>query len=64
MGVLISYKNIDDPIENEGTREVTAFHCIYIDLRRSRTANYAVKDRSWLKFKLIQAFDCPCCLQE
>ena len=52
MVVLVTCKNEEDPIKNEGARVLTSS---YIDFRRSRAANSAVSGVIPPKFKLIQA---------
>ena len=54
--VLVTCKNEEDPIKNEGARVLTRFsHYVYGNFfRRSRAANSAVLGRIWLKFELVQ----------
>ena len=55
--VLITCKNEEDPIKNEGARVLTTFLPLQdyvIFFIRSRAANSAVLCRIWLKFKLIR----------
>ena len=52
MGVLITCKNKEDPIQNEAVRVVTT---LFVDFRYSRAANSEVSDGILPKFKLIQA---------
>ena len=53
-GFLITCKNEEDPIKNEGNRMVTV---LYIDFfRRSRAGNSVVSSGVWPKSELIQAF--------
>ena len=49
MIVLVTCKNKEDPIKNEGTR-------IHQFFRRSRADNSRVGSDIWPKFELIQAF--------
>ena len=52
--VLVTCRNEEDSIKNEGAR---VFTTLYIDFfRHSRAGNSAISGRIWLKFKLIQAF--------
>ena len=54
MGILVAYKNEEDPIKKEDARVVTT---LFIDFfRRSRAASSEVCDRILPKFKPIQAF--------
>ena len=52
MVVLVTCKNEEDPIKNEGARVVTSLSLIYQGLR---AANSVVSDGIMTKFKLIQA---------
>ena len=54
--VLITCKNEEDPIKNEGARVLTSFpHYKSMGFfRRSRAANSAVLDRIWPKFELAR----------
>ena len=54
MVVLVTCKNEESPIKNEGAREITT---LFINLRCSRGANSKIKicDGILTKFKLIQA---------
>ena len=54
MGVLVACKNEEDPIKNEGAREVTTLSIDFF--RRSRAANLDVSYGILQKFELIQAF--------
>ena len=51
MVVFVTCKNKEDPIKNEGAREVTR-----LCFKRSRAANSKVSDGILPKFKLIRAF--------
>ena len=54
---LITCKNEEDPIKNEGTRVLTRFSPLYVYgdfFRHSRAAYSAVLGRIWLKFKLLR----------
>ena len=53
MVVLITYKNDEDPIKNEGARLLTR---LYFNFSHARTANSTVSGRIRPKFELIQAF--------
>ena len=55
MVFLLTCKNEEDPIKNEGTRVLTR---VYIDFSHTytRAANYAVHSGIPPKFELIQAF--------
>ena len=56
MIVLITSKNEEDSIKNEGT-SLRLFTTLYIDFFRcSRTDNYGVRCGIWPKFELIQTF--------
>ena len=54
--VLVTCKNEEDPIKNEGARVLSIFpHYVYGNFfRRSRPANSAVLGRIWPKFKLVR----------
>ena len=57
MVVLITCKNEEDPIKNEGTSVLTTFSPLYVygDLsRRSRAANSAVLGPIWPNYELIR----------
>ena len=54
MVVLITCKNEEYPIKNDGTRVVKAFNIDFF--RHSMTANSVVGSGMWTKFELIQAF--------
>ena len=57
MHVLVTCKNEEDQIKNEGARLLTRFLPlkVYGDFsRRSRAANSAVLVRIWLKFELVR----------
>ena len=49
MVSLVTCKNEEDPIKNEGPRVLTRF-----STRRSRAANSAVRGRIWPNFELIR----------
>ena len=51
MAALLTCKNEENPIKNEGARVLTRFL-----FRHSRAANSVVSDGIMPKFKLIQAF--------
>ena len=52
--LLVTCKNEEDPIKNEGTR---VFTTLYIKIsRRPRADNSGVGGGIWLKFELIQAY--------
>ena len=53
MVILQTYKNEEDPIKNEGTKNVHII--IHWFFRCSRTANSEVSGEIWSKFKLIKA---------
>ena len=53
MIVLVTCKNDEDPIKNEGAR---AFTTLYTFFRRSRADNSGVGGGIWPNFELIQAF--------
>ena len=55
MVVLLTSKNEEDFIKNEGARVLTRLYVVVL-FRRSRAANSAVSDEIPPKFKLIQAF--------
>ena len=55
MVVLVTCKNEEDPIKNEGTRVVTTLSRDQF-FRCSRGANYIIGNGILRKFKLIQAF--------
>ena len=52
--VLVTCKNEEDPIKNEGARVLTSLFCRFF--RRSRAANSKVSDGILPEFELIQAF--------
>ena len=52
--ILVTRKNEEDPIENEGARVFTTL--LYINFRRTRANNSGVVGCIWPKLKLIQAF--------
>ena len=55
--VLVTCKNEEDPIKNEGARVLTRFSPLQVYgnfSRRSRAANSAVLGRIWLKFELVR----------
>ena len=54
MAVLITCKNKEEPIKNEGARVVTTIYLVFF--RHSRAANSIVSDGIGQKSKLIQAF--------
>ena len=54
MVVLLTCKNKEDPIKNEGARVLTRLCCCFF--RRSRAAYSVVSSGIMPKFKLIQAF--------
>ena len=57
MVVLITCKNEEDPIKNEGTSVLTTFSPLYVygDLsRRSRAANSAVLGPIWPNYELVR----------
>ena len=54
MVVLITCKNEEDPIKNEGARVFTTLYINFV--RHSRAGNSAVLSRIRPKFELIQAF--------
>ena len=54
MVVLVTCKNEEDPIKNEGARVVTTLSNQF--LRCSRVANAIIGDGILTEFKLIQAF--------
>ena len=55
MVVLVTCKNEEDPIKNEGTRVLTRFpqYKSMRFFRHSRAASSAVLGRIWLKFELV-----------
>ena len=53
MYVLVTYKNEDDQMKNEGTRVVTTLYSYILDGQGQLTV---VGGRVWPKIKLIQAF--------
>ena len=53
MVVLVTCKNEEDPIKNEGARVVTTLSITF--LRCSRAANSIIGDGILTEFKLIQA---------
>ena len=56
MVVLITSKNEEDPIKNEGARVLTMLYIDFSDAH-ARTAYSVVSDKGiWQKFKLIQTF--------
>ena len=55
--VLVTCKNEEDPIKNEGARVLTRFSPLKVYgnfFRRSRAGNSAVLGRIWLKFELFR----------
>ena len=59
LHVLVTCKNEEDQIKNEGARLVTRFLPLYVygDFsRRSRAANSAVHGPFWSNFELVQDF--------
>ena len=55
--VLVTCKNEEDPIKNEGARVLTRFSPLQVYgnfFRRSRAANSAVLGRIWSNFELVQ----------
>ena len=54
MVVLLTSKNEEDLIKNEGARVLTRLYVVFF--RRSRVANSIVSGGIMPKFKLIQAF--------
>ena len=54
MVVLITCKNEEDPIQNEGARVFTTLYSIFF--RRARADNSGVGGDIWPKFEFIQAF--------
>ena len=54
MYVLVTYKDEENQMKNEGARVVTTLYS-YI-FRRSRAANSVASGWMWLKIKLIQTF--------
>ena len=59
MHVIVTEKNEEDQIKNEGARVATAFIPlqVYVDYsRRSMAANFTVQSESWATIELIQAF--------
>ena len=57
MVVLVTCKNEEDPIKNEGARVLTIFSPLQVYgnfFRQSRAANSAVLGRIWLKFELVR----------
>ena len=54
MVVLVTCKNEEDPIKNEGARVVTTLSIDFF--RRPRAANSEVSDVILPKFKVTQAF--------
>ena len=53
MYVLVTYKNEDDQMKNEGARVVSTLYSYILDGQGQLTV---VGGRVWLKIKLIQAF--------
>ena len=53
MVVLITCKNEEDPIKNEGARVHNIIHQFF---RHTRADKSGVGDGIWSKFELIQAF--------
>ena len=54
---LVTCKNEEDPIKNEGARVLTKFSPLKVYgnfFRRSRAANSAVLGQIWLKFELAR----------
>ena len=58
MHVLVTHKNEEDQIKNEGARVATTFLTLKNGnySKRSMAANSTVPSESWAKLKLIQAF--------
>ena len=56
MVVLLTCKNEEDPIENEGARVPTRLYNVFQFFRHSRAANSAVRGRIRPKFELIKAY--------
>ena len=56
MVVLVTCKNEEDPIKNEGARVVTTMLHYPSILGCSRAANSLIGDGTSTKFKLIQAY--------
>ena len=57
MYVLVTNKNEEDQIKNEGARVVTTLtYIIHLYFRCSRAANSKVGCGVWAKFKSIQVF--------
>ena len=54
MVILLTCKNEEDPIKNEGERVLTRLFVVFF--RRSRAANSVVSSGIMPKFKLNQAF--------
>ena len=54
MVVLVTCKNEEDPIKNEGARVVTTLFITFLDARGELTQN-KISDGILMKFKLIQA---------
>ena len=57
MVVLVTCKNEEDPIKNEGARVLTRFSPLKVYgnfFRRSRAANSEVLGRIWPKFKVVR----------
>ena len=56
MFVLVTCKNEEDPIKNEGARVVTTMLHYQSIFKMSRAANSLIGDGILRKFKLIAAF--------
>ena len=59
MVILVSCKNIEDPIKNEGARVLKTFFPLLVYgkfFRRSRAANSAVRGRIGLNVEFIRDF--------
>ena len=63
MGLLVTCKNEEDPIKNEGARVVTTLFIIFSDARGQLTPNSVME--SCIKIKTHPSFNsCPYCMQE
>ena len=57
MEFLVTYKNEEDPIKNEGARVFTTLYINFSDaLTRADNSRVSGGKCIWLKFELIQAF--------
>ena len=56
MYVLVTYKDEENQMKNEGTREVTTLYIIQLYLRRSVAANSVAGGWVWPKIKHIHFF--------